>query len=132
MLDSVSIYVKIKLILISHIAQPLLIRKFYCLRPGSHISFKYVSLNILVHDVINLLYYSVSIVNFEQLFPETLQFLGTIYEVIYKKLSSMMENQISVEIFFNDISSCDAIQYKIQVFTSISSSSYCFSNDLTK
>ena len=30
-----------KIILISHIAQLLLIRKFYCFRPGPHISFKY-------------------------------------------------------------------------------------------
>ena len=30
------------IILISHIAQLLLIRKFYCFRPGRHISFKYV------------------------------------------------------------------------------------------
>ena len=29
------------IILISHIAQLLLIRKFYCFRPGPHISFKY-------------------------------------------------------------------------------------------
>ena len=60
--------------LISHIAQLLLIRKFYCFRKGPHISFKYARqsftlpddgrsisqnvahLNILVHDVINLLY----------------------------------------------------------------------------
>ena len=32
---------------ISHIAQLLLIRKFYCFRPGRHISFKYVRHNHL-------------------------------------------------------------------------------------
>ena len=61
--------------LISHIVQLLLIRKFYCFCKGWYISFKYArqsftlpnagrsiprniaQLNILVHDVINLLYY---------------------------------------------------------------------------
>ena len=47
---------------ISHIAQFLLIGKFCCFRPGKHISFtddgrsipwNIVSLNILVHDMIN-------------------------------------------------------------------------------
>ena len=33
--------------LISHIAQLVLIRKFYCFRPGPHISFKYASHNHL-------------------------------------------------------------------------------------
>ena len=33
--------------LISHIAQLLLIRKFYCFRPGPHISFKYARHNHL-------------------------------------------------------------------------------------
>ena len=35
------------IILISYIAQLLLIRKFYCVRPGPHISFKYVGHNHL-------------------------------------------------------------------------------------
>ena len=35
------------IILISHIAQLLLIRQFYCFRPGPHISFKYTQHNNL-------------------------------------------------------------------------------------
>ena len=35
------------IILISHIAQLLLIRKFYCVCPGLHVSFKYVQPNHL-------------------------------------------------------------------------------------
>ena len=35
------------IILISHIVQLLLIRKFYCFRPGPHISFKYARHNHL-------------------------------------------------------------------------------------
>ena len=62
--------------LIIHIAELLLTRKFFCFRKGPHISFKYAQhshlrcpmmgevpleilahLNILVHNVINLLHY---------------------------------------------------------------------------
>ena len=54
--------------IISHIVKLLLIRKFYCFRPGAHISFKYARHNHLpcpvmgevsplLHDVIILLYY---------------------------------------------------------------------------
>ena len=48
---SVKVYCLISLIcpiiLISHIAQLLLIRKFYCFRKGPHISFKYARHNHL-------------------------------------------------------------------------------------
>ena len=67
-----------QIILISHIVQLLLICKFYCFHKGQHIYFKYAQqsfmlpddgrsisrnvahLNILVHDLTNLLYYEYS------------------------------------------------------------------------